>query len=119
MPEAWEKRLCNLIKRYKSSSDVASFRNDYQEVVSQASHENKLSKTDVSLLVQARDYLETWVSMTPPEPPVAYQQWQNLYEAGKVRLPDCVLEGLLRRFPQAAAGVVDWEPFLLSCSDAR
>jgi hypothetical protein len=118
MSEAWEKRLCSLIKKYKSYSDLALFRNDYRDAVSKAIALNKISKTDESHLLQAREYLEAWTSKTPPETLVAFEQWQTLHEAGKDRLPGCVLEGLLRQFPHVNPGVVNWDSFLLSCSNA-
>jgi hypothetical protein len=116
--EAWEKRLCNLIKKYKPSCDVASFRNDYSEVLVQASGKNKITKADVALLQKARDFVEAWANSTPPDPRTAFNQWQELFHVGKNVVPGSVLECILRRFPQGAAGAVDWEPFLLSCLDS-
>jgi hypothetical protein len=117
--QAWEKRLCSLIKKYKPSADLASFRNDYREAVFQAAADNKLDKAAPSLLLEARDYLEAWASPSPPEASTAYGQWQKLYQAGKSCLPVAVLETILRRFPAVPDGTVDWGPFLLGCSDGR
>jgi hypothetical protein len=113
----WEKRLCNLIKKYKPSSDTASFRNEYRDVVAQVSAENRTKKGDAGLLLEAREFLEAWASSPPPDPSAAYQQWRRLYEAGSTSLPGSVLECFLRRFPQTPPGALDWEPFLLSCLD--
>lgn len=115
--EAWENRLCNLIRKFKSSSDVGSFRNDYRDVIAQSG----ASREKADLLLQARECLEAWLSPTRPEPPVAYEQWQMLYNAraGKDRIPNSVLEALLRRLPAAKHGAQHWEGFLLRCESKR
>ena len=115
--EAWENRLCNLIRKFKSSCDVGSFRNDYRDVVAQSG----ASRAKADLLLQARECLEAWFSLTLPEPPLAYEQWHMLYNAraGKDRIPESVLEALLRRLPAAEHGAQYWEEFLLRCEAKR
>jgi len=113
--ETWEKRLCNLIKKYKPSADAASFRNQYREAVSEASTKGRV---DAGVLLEAREYLEAWVSPSPPESTTAYRQWQKVYEARKSHIPVSILEAFLRRVPATPANTVDWESFMLSCPNA-
>jgi hypothetical protein len=110
MPQAWEKRLSALIRKYQPSEEAA-FRNDYRDVVDQAT-------SNKDLLFQVRDCLEEWVRTPPPEPQVARQQWEGLYGVAKEHVPTSVLESLLRRFPATQPGTVNWNSFLLRCSDS-
>src|ERR1700730_2775487 len=95
--EVWEKRLCNLIKKYKASSDVVTFRNEYRDVLKQATQNGKVSAPDEALLLEARDYLEQWIATSQADPTTAFAQWQKLYDAGKNRIPTSLLVAFLRR----------------------
>ncbi len=111
--DAWKKQFCNLIRRYTSSSDVAAFRNEYRDLVREAS-------PDVAkILLEAREYLESWTSPQPPDPATAYNQWEELYQAAKGKIPGVILEAFLRRFPRSKETNSKWESFLLECSDRR
>ena len=115
----WEKKLCNLIKKYKPASNDAAFRNEYRDVLSLEEARKKLGSAGIDLLIQARDLIEAWASPNPTDPVVAFEQWQKLYDAGWKAIPAPVLESFLRKLPPATHGVVDWEPFIFSCTDAR
>src|SRR5690242_7272812 len=96
--QKWEKRVCNLIKNYKPTSNVAAFRNEYGDVVRVAAAEKKIRIEDAELLMRARDFLEEWANSTTPGPPSAFEQWRELYDAGKNTIPGSVWESILKRF---------------------
>jgi len=114
--EKWEKRICQLIKRLKSSSDEASFRNDFHDAVTRAIDQGKLTGTDADLLFEARSYLEGWTTSPAPDPLVAASQWMKIYEAGQNRIPETILEALLRRFPESPLNAEQLRTFVLQCS---
>jgi hypothetical protein len=116
--EAWEKRLANLVKKYKETSDVAAFRNDFGNVVQQAQNDRKINTATASLLLEARGILEIWASSTPPSPESAYEQWKRLHDPAV--LPADILESLLRRHPSPKTAAPQcWEQFVVSSSDGR
>lgn len=116
--ESWEKRLCNIIRRYKPSTDSVSFRNEYSELVSQATARGNLSKFDSDLLLEARSFLESWAAPNHLESASLKSQWQQLFKSEKSTLPAPILESFIRRFPKLEPGVMDWEPILLSSPNA-
>src|SRR2546425_6319122 len=117
MPDEWVMRLCALVKRYAPSEQGASFRNEYKDVLDAAHGEGAITKEDADLLLKARSSLEAWVSGKPDQSTDANNQWKELYEAGKDRLPAEILEAFLGRFPKSAAGKLDWGPLALRSSE--
>ncbi|MBA4157052.1 MAG: hypothetical protein H0X65_06205 [Gemmatimonadetes bacterium] len=116
--DSWDNRLCNLIKKYSSSSSPgATFVNEYRAIVSRASEQGSISSEDANLLLKARSLVELWSGTPAPDLKAAWEQWLSLYETGKDRLPASVLECFLRRLPRGETKGIDWAAFLLGCSE--
>jgi hypothetical protein len=127
MTPDWEKRLCNLVKKYRppppeegDETAVATFRNDFRDLAAIAGALPKIGPAGAELLRQAREYLEGWASpATAPDAATALVQWQQLYEAGKDRLPWPVWEAFMRRLPDGDVDSSQVEALLASSRDPR
>jgi hypothetical protein len=118
MTLVWDKRVGNLIGRYKPEADIASFRNQYRDAVRDGLASTRIRQSGYDLLLQAREYLESWLAADSPDPADVFRQWRQLYENGRETVPITILESLLRRLPNLDAGV-QWEEFILRCSHSK
>ena len=117
VPDNWENRLCDLIKKYKLS-EARAFRKEYREVLVRSRAQSKITEEAMTLLLEAGESLESWASPPLPDPAEAFDQWQKIYDSRK-GIPSAVLQALLGRFPLFPNGAASWEAFVLTCSDPK
>lgn len=110
--ESWERQLSNHIRQYRASKGP-EYRNKYGAIISDAVQAKRITAEESTLLKQVVPVLEAWIGDSPPEPSEALAQWEQIYRAEGARLPDSVLEALLRRFPKAEQGTLNWDAYLL------
>jgi hypothetical protein len=117
--QTWDKRLCRLVDKVGPSTDLASFRNQFQAILKQAEGDSKFLRSDADLLKSARDLVEGWVDPKPPPADVAIRQWEDWYAVAKERVPEDVLVCIAGRLPKPEDDSVDrWDDFLLACTHA-
>ena len=115
MEAKWEQKINSLIRKFDSSVDPGSFRNQYRDAVALGA--DRLTDEARELLWQLLDALEQWTSPQPPEPTTAFTQWSQLSEAADQKLPRSILYSVLKKFPKA--GLVDFSSVVFTCRDVR